>query len=74
MIKITMTREHGETAIKWWVEGFEDREINDKDIEEVMNTIDTAKEDIFENMKKRQELEKEKRFNKLKLIKINKES
>ena len=76
MIKVTMKKENGQSTIKWWLEGYEDREVSDADINEVMDMIECSKKNILEVMRRRQVLEKEMKMseseNSLTLIQVDK--
>lgn len=68
MIKITMRKDAPDKdSVKWWVEGFEETVITEKDMADVENIIDSCKESIIDMMynKKSLELKKE---SKLELI------
>lgn len=57
MIKITIRKDNPDANLKWWVEGYENKQLSDNDIQEVLNMIDIAKKDIEERMKLRMEIE-----------------
>ncbi|MCK9440288.1 MAG: hypothetical protein M0Q13_02590 [Methanothrix sp.] len=72
MIKVTIRKDNEESkTINWWVEGFENREINDEDIINVLDMIDTSRKSIIEVMRKRQGLEAEKKMSNLYLIQVD---
>lgn len=77
MIKVTMKKENGQSTIKWWLEGYENREVSDADINEVMDMIECSKKNILETMRRRQALEKEMEMseskNSLTLIQVDKD-
>jgi hypothetical protein len=69
MIKITIRKDDPDkTAIKWWVEGFEEKEISEKDIIEVRDIMENCKNDILNTMYERKSLESKTRESKLELI------
>ena len=69
MIKITIRKDDPDkTAIKWWLEGFEENEISEKDIIEVRNIMENCKNDILNTMCERKSLESKTRESKLELI------
>jgi hypothetical protein len=68
MIKLTF-RKDSPNSIKVWLEGFEDREIKDGDLQEVLNMIDCARGSVIGMLEKRMKLEAENKKVKLKLIK-----
>jgi len=68
MIKLTI-RKDNPNLINVWLEGFENREMVDGDLEEVLNMIDCSRSSVIEMVNRRRKIELENKKVKLKLIK-----
>lgn len=69
MIKITIRKDDPDkNSIKWWVEGFEEKGITEKDIATIESIMDSCKESILEMMYNKISLESKNKETKLELI------
>lgn len=60
MIKITIRKDDpNKNSVKWWVEGFEEKGITEKDIIEMENIIDNCKKNILDMMYNKKSLDSE---------------
>lgn len=69
MIKITIRKDDPDkNSVKWWVEGFEEKGVTEKDILTIESVMDSCKESILEMMYNKISLESKNKETKLELI------